>query len=88
VDRYQGHCEEAMGNLDAAVDFYQRGLRLDEAMGSHPFVAHGLMDLGQLLLRKGGAENIRTARHHIACAHGLATKLGMQGVLKSIRDLS
>ncbi len=84
VDRYRGLCAETLGNLDEAISLYESGLRLDEAMGAHPFVASGLADLGRALRARGGSEDERRANRHLLRGRDLAGKLGMHRLAGSI----
>jgi DNA-binding winged helix-turn-helix (wHTH) protein/tetratricopeptide (TPR) repeat protein len=77
ADRYRGLCAETLERYDEAIEWYEGGLALEEAMGAHPFVARTLCDLGRALRLRGHAQDAGAACRHRTRALELASKLGL-----------
>ncbi len=85
VDRYRGLCAEVTGDLDAAIDFYRKGLEVDHDMGAQPMVASGSYDLGRALAARGNPEDLTESEEQLQFAYSLAKELGMERLADRIR---
>ncbi len=84
--RYLGLLDEVLGREDEAVQHLERALRMNEAMGARPWVAHAQYDLARVLLGRDPADRER-AEELLDRSLAQCQSLGMSGLEARIAAL-
>ena len=87
AQRSLGLLSETMGNLDEAAAHYERGIEMDTAIESTPFVAHGQRDYGRLLLRRNAPGDRERAGALLRAALATAQRIGLTRVAADCEQL-
>ena len=84
-DRFAALCDEVLGDLDAAIDGYERALRLDEAMLARRDHVRCRVDLARTLAKRGAAGDRERALALLDQVVDDASALEMKAVEASAR---
>ncbi|UJB44921.1 AAA family ATPase [Streptomyces sp. A1-5] len=77
MSRYLGLLAAELGDLDAADAHFDRAIAANRALGVTPALAHCRFERAALLLRRGGADDLRAAAQLLSEAAAMAERCGM-----------
>ena len=88
VSRLLGHLAEAAGDLDAAEGHLSVAIAAEDRIGAVPFAAISRLGLAAVLLGRGRAADLVSARELVSAAAGTARRLGMPLAVATAAELS
>jgi DNA-binding CsgD family transcriptional regulator len=83
-----GRIADGLGDVEAAERHFAAAVRMEERLGSPPFVAHAQLAHGRALLSRGGPGDRRRAQHLAEQAAGTARRIGMPVVAADAEALA
>ncbi|MEW6272005.1 MAG: hypothetical protein AB1689_22210, partial [Thermodesulfobacteriota bacterium] len=81
LERSLGVLAGVLGRFDDAARHLAAAATVNERIRARPWLAHGELDRGRMLLRRGAAGDVAAAREHLLRAAEAARSLGMASLL-------
>src|SRR5262249_19034143 len=85
---FLGLLARTMGRLDEAAAHFERAVAETRRVGARPFLARALHEYAVLLRRRGGPGDAEQAETMLAEAGGIATAIGMEGLVRKVAALT
>ena len=84
ASHYLGLMAARLGRPDEAVTHFEDAIGLAERIGARPALARGLVELGEVLTRRGSDGDVRRAADLLRRGRDLAAELGLTALIRQL----